>query len=70
MKDLLMESLFKRSTLMKRSEVAEVLSLKETTIKAKTAKGDIPSVKMGRAVRYRPSDICAYISNHMRQKKC
>ncbi len=51
---------------MTRSEVAQILRLKETTIKAKTAKGEIPSVKMGRAVRYRPDDIVKYISEHTR----
>lgn len=63
-----MNSLIQRTTLMTRSEVAEVLRLKETTIKAKTAKGEIPCVKMGRAVRYRPEDIFNYIANNMRSK--
>ncbi len=64
-----MNDLLTRSTLMTRSEVANVLSLKESTIKAKTARGEIPSVKMGRAVRYRPEDIFKYISDHTRSKK-
>ena len=53
---------------MTRSEVAEILRLKESTIKAKTAKGEIPSVKMNRAVRYRPEDILKYISDHTRNR--
>jgi excisionase family DNA binding protein len=62
------EQLLNRSTLMTRSEVAEFLRLSESTIKAKTAKGEIPCVKMGRAVRYRPDDIFKYISDHARCK--
>ena len=63
-----MKALLNRSSLMKNTEVAEVLGLKVSTIKAKTAKGEIPSVKMGRAVRYRPEDIYRYIVDHTRSK--
>lgn len=62
-----MESLLTRTTLLTRQEVAEILRLKEATIKAKTARGEIPSVKMGRAVRYRSQDIYRYIVEHTRE---
>ena len=63
-----MQHLLSRTTLMTRQEVAALLRLKESTIKAKTARGEIPSVKMGRAVRYRPEDIFHYISKCTREK--
>lgn len=63
-----MNELLNRSSLMTRSEVAEVLRLKESTIKAKTYKGEIPCVKMGGAVRYRPDAIYKYIAEHTRQQ--
>ncbi len=62
-----MNDLLTRTTLMTRKEVAEILRLKEATIRAKTARGEIPSVKMGRAVRYRPHDIYRYIAEHTRE---
>lgn len=62
----MMDSLLTRSTLLTRHEVAEILRLKEATIKAKTARGEIPSVKMGRSVRYRPQDLYRYIVEHTR----
>ncbi len=61
-----MDELLNRKTLMTRREVAEVLALKESTIRAKTARGEIPSVKLGAAVRYRPGDIYRYIAEHTR----
>jgi len=64
---LKMDCLLTRPTLLTRREVAEILRLKEATIKAKTARGEIPSVKMGRAVRYRPQDIHRYIVEHTRE---
>jgi excisionase family DNA binding protein len=63
----MMESLLTRTALLTRPEVAEILRLKVATIKAKTARGEIPSVKMGRAVRYRPEDVYRYIVEHTRQ---
>ncbi|MBI5197863.1 MAG: helix-turn-helix domain-containing protein [Nitrospirae bacterium] len=62
-----MDNLLKRTALLTRPEVAEILRLKEATIKAKTARGEIPSVKMGRAVRYRPEDVYRYIVEHIRE---
>jgi len=64
---LIMDSLLKRTTLLTRPEVAEILRLKVATIKAKTARGEISSVKMGRAVRYRPEDVYRYIVEHTRE---
>jgi excisionase family DNA binding protein len=63
-----MEHLLSRTTLMTRQEVATLLRLKESTIKAKTFRGEIPSVKMGRAVRYRPEDIFKYIAQCTRER--
>ncbi len=61
-----MDGLLHRTTLMTRREVAEVLALAEYTVKEKTLRGDIPSVKMGRSVRYRPQDVYRYIAEHTR----
>jgi excisionase family DNA binding protein len=59
--------LLERRKLMDRKEIAEVLNVSESTIKKKTASGEIPSVKIGRAVRYRPEDIYRYIAGNTRQ---
>ena len=57
-----------RKTLMTTSEVVEMLRLSQSTVKKKAARGEIPSVKMGRARRFRQEDIFRYISDHTRQR--
>jgi excisionase family DNA binding protein len=59
--------LLERKSLMTTHEVAQYLQVSVSTIKKKTASGNIPSVKLGRSVRYRPQDIFRYISDHTRQ---
>jgi len=59
--------LLERKTLMDRKEVAAILKVSESTVKKKTASGEIPSVKIGRTVRYRPEDILRYIAGHTRE---
>jgi excisionase family DNA binding protein len=59
--------LLERKSLMTIHEVAQYLQLSVSTVKKKTASGNIPSVKLGRSVRYRPEAIFCYISDHTRQ---
>ncbi len=47
--------------LMRVSEVAEVLSLKPSTIRKLLHQRRIPKVKLGRAVRVREGDVLALI---------
>jgi predicted site-specific integrase-resolvase len=54
-----------RDTLLTRAEAAEVLKLREQTLAnwAGTGKGP-PVVRIGRAVRYRLSDLTRYVDEH------
>ena len=45
------------SALMDANELAEYLRLDIQTVYRKTANGEIPSVKIGRSIRYRRSSI-------------
>ncbi len=59
--------LLDRKTLMTIREVVEILKVSISTVKKKAACGEIPSVKIGKARRFRPEDIFRYISDHTRQ---
>lgn len=59
--------LLDRKTLMTIREVVEILKVSISTVKKKAARGEIPSVKIGKARRFRPEDIFRYISDHTRQ---
>ena len=59
--------LLQRKTLMTVKEVMEVLRVSESTVKKKAASGELPSVKIGRARRFRPEDVYRYISANTRQ---
>lgn len=58
-----------QKTLIDKKAVMGILMLSESTVKKKTASGEIPSVKMGRSVRYRQEDIYRYIADHTRQSE-
>lgn len=58
--------LLERKSLMKLSEVVEVLRVSASTIKKKAASGEIPCVKIGRARLFRPEDIYRFIATHTR----
>lgn len=58
--------LLERKSLMKLSEVVDVLRVSESTVKKKAASGEIPCVKIGRARLFRPEDIYRFIAAHTR----
>lgn len=47
-------------------QTAEALAVCERTVWLMTRRGDLPAVKIGRAVRYDPADVRAFIE---RQKQ-
>lgn len=49
--------------LLKPAEAAEFLSLGESTIYRMAASGELPSVKIGRSVRFRRADLIEYANN-------
>jgi excisionase family DNA binding protein len=61
--------LAQRRSLMTLNEVKDILHVSESTVKKMAARGDIPSVKIGRARRFRPEDISRYISLNLRDEK-
>ncbi len=55
-----------RLGLLTPGETALALGLSRSRVYALAAAGDIPSVKYGRAVRFDPKDVEAYITAHRR----
>ena len=58
--------------LLKPSEVAESLGIKESTLEAWRCRGggpSLPFVKIGHAVRYRETDVAALIENGLRDRE-
>lgn len=51
------------TTLLGTGQAAERLGVNPRTLRRLTAKGDIPKVHIGRAVRYDPDDLDAYIAS-------
>lgn len=47
-------------------EVAEFLGLHPQTVYAKSRSGEIPSHKIGRALRFRPSEVQAWVEANSR----
>ncbi len=53
--------------LLTEHEAADLLRLKVKTLQARRVSGGgVPFVKMGRSVRYRRSDVLAFIAAHIR----
>lgn len=50
--------------LVTRQETAARLQVSLTKLWQLTARGELRAIRIGRAVRYRPADIEAYISRH------
>ena len=50
--------------LLTAKETAKALALSERKLWSLTNIGDIPSVRIGRAVRYSPRDLAAWIDAH------
>ena len=47
--------------LLTAGEVAEVLNLRLSWVRDKTRQGELPHVKLGHYVRYRPADVQEYV---------
>ena len=59
------------SPLFTRADAAAYLNVRKSTLEAWAHRGGGPSfVKMGRTVRYRRSDLDAFIESNIRQNTC
>ena len=62
--------LMNKTELLTPREVCAILGIKVPTLRVKTQRQEIPSVKLGTApnspVRYRPEDVYRYIVEHTR----
>ena len=56
-----LQQLAQRQSLLTSREAAESLSITERTLWSHTKSGDIPAVRIGRAVRYDPKDLAAWL---------
>lgn len=65
-----MENTHKTELLLNRREAAEYLGIKEHTlcVWASESRYDLPYVKVGRLVKYRLSDLAAFVARNTRQK--
>jgi len=54
--------------LLSPGRVAELLGLSKPHVYNLAKDGELPSIKFGRAVRFDPKDVEAYIQEHRRQK--
>jgi excisionase family DNA binding protein len=50
--------------LLRPEAVAEILACSPKTVYAWAASGLLPSVRLGRLVRFRPADVCGFIEAH------
>ena len=53
-------------TLLTRREAAAILRISERMLFTLTKRGDVPCVRIGRSVKYRPSDIAAFVEQNLR----
>ena len=54
--------------LIRPRDVGRKLGLSTPHVYTLAAAGEIPSIKLGRAVRFRPADVEAFIRDHRRRK--
>lgn len=54
--------------LLKSEEVAEILHISRSMAYLLMKRGDIPTVRIGTAVRVRPEDLDQYIKNNVSQR--
>jgi len=57
------------ATLLTEDEAAALLKVQPATLATWRVRGhpDLPFVRVGRCVRYRPQDIAAFIASHLRR---
>ena len=54
--------------LLKIREVAEILNLGNSTVYQLIRRGDLPSVRFGRAVRIRPVDLEKFVKSNISER--
>lgn len=54
--------------LMRPRDVGRKLGLSVPHVYTMAAAGTLPSIKLGRAVRFRPADVDSFIQEHRRRK--
>jgi excisionase family DNA binding protein len=52
-------------TLLTVQQVAAILQLKPSTIRAYAERGDLPCVRIGGRLRFRPSDVAEWIEQRL-----
>lgn len=57
------------NSLLRGKEVAQALNVSKALAYNLMAKGEIPTVRLGRSVRVRPEDLEQFISERVSQKK-
>ena len=61
-------SIDRRTLLLTPRDAAHALSISERALWQRTANGEIPRVRIGRSVRYRPAALLAYAKRMEGQK--
>ncbi len=56
-----------RTGLLRAGEVGKILDFSKQQVYALAAARDLPSIKLGRAVRFDPEDVERYIQEHRRE---
>lgn len=55
--------------LLRPKEAAALLAISARTLWSLTASGEIASLRIGRAIRYRPEDLRAFIDRNWKDRK-
>jgi excisionase family DNA binding protein len=58
------DNVFKINTLLKAKEVAEILKISRAMAYTLMQRGEIPTVRIGKARRVRPEDLIKYIESN------
>jgi excisionase family DNA binding protein len=59
------DNVLRVNTLLKAKEVAEILQISRAMAYTLMQRGEIPTVRIGRARRVRPEDLIKYIENNI-----
>ncbi len=63
------ENLFQADALLKGDDVARILNVSRSFAFQLMQRGEIPTVRLGRAVRVRPSDLERFITDSISQSQ-
>ena len=61
-------SILRVNTLLKAKDVAEILQISRAMAYTLMQRGEIPTVRIGKARRVRPEDLISYIKNNTYQE--